>query len=111
MLQDGLDETLSLEVVDGTTSERTGDAELVADGGDGDGLLGRDLLEKLVIGLLVKEGGVVGLFLGLSLGPLLLLGFTTGCGSLCDLFLGLLLNGLSLLVFGVSRDRGRGREG
>ncbi len=73
MLQDGLDETLSLEVGDGTTSERTGDAELVADGGDGDGLLGRDLLEKLVIGLLVKEGGVVGLFLGLSLGPLLLL--------------------------------------
>lgn len=73
MLQDGLDETLSLEVLDGTAGERTGDAELVADGGDGDGLLGRDLLEKLVISLLVKERGVVGLFLGLSLGPLLLL--------------------------------------
>lgn len=73
MLQDGLDESLRLEVGDGAAGKRTSDTELVSDGGDGDGLLGRDLLEKLVIGLLVKERGVVGLFLGLSLGPLLLL--------------------------------------
>ena len=72
VLEDGADETLLLELADGTAGEGSGDAELVAHRGDGDGLLGGDILEELVVGLLVKDDGIVGLFLGLSLGPLLL---------------------------------------
>ena len=69
----GLDQTLLLQVQKSAASNRAVNLQAVNKDGRGDELVGRDLLDHLVISSLVHVDGVVGLFLGLSLGPLLLL--------------------------------------
>ena len=72
MSRDETDETLSCEVLDGGSGERSVDLETVDEDRGGDELVSGHFLEELVVGSLVKGDGVVGLVLDLSLGPLLL---------------------------------------
>lgn len=73
MMDNSLDETLPLQVLDSNTGETAVNLETFDEDGLGDVSEGRDFLEDTVVGGLVKGDGVLGLVLDLSLGPLLLL--------------------------------------
>ena len=73
MVNNSLDETLPLQVLDSNTGKTTVDLESFDEDGLGDVSEGGDFLEDTVVGGLVKGDGVLGLVLDLSLGPLLLL--------------------------------------
>lgn len=86
MVDDGLDEAVSLEVLDGDTGEGAVDLHSVDEDGLGDHLERGDLLEDSVEGDLVDDDSVVRLVLYFSLGPLL---FLAGLALGCDDCLGL----------------------
>lgn len=66
---DGLDETLLLEVVKALPRERTVDLHAVDEGGDGHEPVRLDILVEPLRGGLVENDGVLGLVLDLALGP------------------------------------------
>lgn len=74
---DLLDQTLSFQFDQSTTSDGTVDAQAIDQDTNGDELVGGDFLQHLVVGGLVHDDSVVTLFLGLSLRPLLLLCLST----------------------------------
>lgn len=82
MVNNSLDETLPLQVLDSNTGKTAVDLESFDEDGLGDVSEGGDFLKDTVVGGLVKGDGVLGLVLDLSLGPLLLLcGLAAaGCG-------------------------------
>ena len=74
--RDGLDQTLSFELTDGNTSQRTVQLETINQNRLGDELVGGDFLEQTIVGRLIEDNQVVGLILDL-LGRPLLLGLLT----------------------------------
>lgn len=72
-----LDDSLSLQVDQSATSDGAVDTETIDQDTDGDEFVGGDFLHELVISGLVHNDGVLGLLLGLSLGPLLLFTLST----------------------------------
>jgi hypothetical protein len=73
-----LNDTLTLQIDQSTTSDGSIDTEAIDEDTNGDEFVGGDFFHELVISGLVHGDGVFSLFLGLSLGPLLLLSFSTG---------------------------------
>lgn len=92
MLDNGLDDTLGLEISESNSGERTSNLESVNKHGDRDELEGSSLLEDSVVQGLVKDNVVLSLILHLLGGPLLLSGLSSGHG-------GGGLSGLGLLHF------------
>ena len=74
--RDGLDQTLSFELTDSNTSQRTVQLETINQNRLGDELVGGDFLEQTIVGRLIEDNQVVGLILDL-LGRPLLLGLLT----------------------------------
>jgi hypothetical protein len=72
-----LDDTLTLQLGQSATSNRSVNTETIDQNTDGDEFVGGNFFHELVISGLVHNDGVIGLFLGLSLGPLLLFSFST----------------------------------
>ena len=64
---DGLDDTLLLEVGNALAGERAVDLETVDEGGNGDEAVGLNVLVELVRSGLVEQDGVLGLVLDLAL--------------------------------------------
>lgn len=92
VLDDGLDDTLGLEVSESNSGKRTSNLESVNKHGDRDELEGGGLLEDSVVEGLIKDNVVLSLILHLLGGPLLLSGLSSGHG-------GGGLSGLGLLHF------------
>lgn len=63
MLNNGLDDTLLLEVGKGLAGERAVDLQTVDEDGNGDEAVGLDILLELLAGVLVENDGVLGLVL------------------------------------------------
>lgn len=79
VVNNALDMSLSLQMVDGYTGETAVDFEPLNENALADEAEGRDFLEDSVICGLVQDNGMLRLILHLSLRPLLLLcGFTAG---------------------------------
>lgn len=74
--RDGLNQTLSFELADSNTSQRTVQLETINQDRLGDELVGGDFLEQTIVGRLIEDNQVVGLVLDL-LGRPLLLGLLT----------------------------------
>lgn len=72
MADDGLDDTLRLQIPKSNAGQGTVDLETVHKNRHGYQLVGSGLLEDSVVQRLVKDDVVLGLVLDLSLGPLLL---------------------------------------
>ena len=71
MTRDGLNQTLSFELTDGNTSQRTVQLETINQNRLRDELVGRNFLEQTIVGGLIEDNQVVGLVLDLLSGPLL----------------------------------------
>jgi hypothetical protein len=121
---DTADLSCLLKVANGPASKTGVDLHAVRDDGSGDELVGGDILQDLIVGLLVKDDRLLSVLLHLGLGPLLLktsttktvakkkifkernllLGLSTSsarfCGSLC------LAGGLCRLTLSALRLRG-----
>lgn len=69
MLNNGLDETPLLEILDALPGERAVDLHAVDKSGDGDETVRLNILGELLGGGLVENDGVLGLVLDLALGP------------------------------------------
>lgn len=69
--RNGLDQTLSFELTDSNTSQRTVQLETINQNRLGDELVGRNFLEQTVVGRLIEDNQVVGLVLDLLGRPLL----------------------------------------
>jgi hypothetical protein len=67
----GLDETLAVEITERLAGEASIDLQALADARDGNDLTGGDFSEQLLIASRLKVYSVLGLFLDLSLRPLL----------------------------------------
>jgi hypothetical protein len=72
MARDSLDQTLSFELTDSNTSQRTVQLETINQNRLRDELVGRNFLEQTVIGGLIEDNQVVRLVLDLLGRPLLL---------------------------------------
>ena len=95
MTKDFLDESLSLELLDGHASQGGRNLHAVHQDGCSYEFIGRGLFVDLVICGPVKGDGVVGLILDLGFGPLLLLGLSSRIGGFCGFCLCLALNMVS----------------
>ena len=71
-LDNPLDLSVLLELVDGTAGQRGADLKTIRDDGGGDELVGGDILHHLVVQLLVIDNDLLDVLLDLGLGPLLL---------------------------------------
>lgn len=63
MLNDGLDDTLLLEVGKGLAGERAVDLQTIDEDGNGDEAVRLNILLELLVGVLVEDDGVLGLVL------------------------------------------------
>jgi hypothetical protein len=70
--RDGLDQTLSFELTNSNTGQRTVQLKTINQNRLRDELVGRNFLEQTVIGRLIEDNQVVGLVLDLLGRPLLL---------------------------------------
>merc|ERR1719215_2147802 len=68
-----LDQSILLQLVDRTASQRGVDLKTIGDNGSGDELVGWDVLYHLVVQLLVIDNDLLDVLLHLGLRPLLLL--------------------------------------
>ena len=76
-MADLLNDTLTLQIDQSTTSDGSIDTETIDQDTDGDEFVGGDFFHEFVESGLVHDDGVFSLLLGLSLGPLLLLSLGT----------------------------------
>lgn len=71
MADNGLNQALRRELRNGAASERATKAQTVGHDSGGDELVGRHLLQQLVVGGCVHQDGIVQLITNLALAPLL----------------------------------------